>query len=388
MDLIEPAIVWHNSSTDDIQMWFMDGPQIKGRNGVVDENDDFIRVGPPWSIVGTSDMDGNGKFDIVWHNAESNDIQIWFMDGPQIKGRNGVVDENGDFIRIGPPWSIVGASSGNAFLLRMRDRIHQHYLNSGGREGLLGFPISDVRSAGSTATRDYRGGEIRFLDAGNAAGFVTRQASVRFVGFRCVEESEHDQLTDTDEPYFVITVDTGDGRPVSRKFGPFENVETGTVVTDGSLIVDKIAPNPMAVKVSAYEHDRGDPDETATKLQETLVELSRAASSAAAGSAAAAADGPGVGPAGAAATAGGIIAGPIGALAAAGIVASLGLGDDFISQGAALAFVDEIKTKEPHEHLTPDAEFNTTIRLDGEAEGVYDVFFDIRVVGIPDPIAL
>jgi hypothetical protein len=244
-----------------------------------------------------------------------------------------------------------------------------------------------MHAAGGTATREYRGGEIQLLDTG-AVGFVTREASVRFVGFKCVQESSSDQLSSSDEPYFVITVDTGDGRPVTRKFGPFENVNTGTVITDGSLIVDKIAPNPMAVKVSAYENDRGDPDETAKNLQEKLVELSKAAALAEGGSGADAADGPGMGAAGAAGAAGGAIAGPLGALAAAGIVAVLGLGDDFISQDAALAFIDEIKTKEPHEHLTPDAEFNTKITLDGQDEGIYEVFFDIQVVAVRDPIKI
>jgi hypothetical protein len=50
------------------------------------------------------------------------------------------------------------------------------------------------------------------LDSGKAVGYVTRQASVRFLGFRCVEESSSDQLTGTDEPYFVVTVDVGDDR--------------------------------------------------------------------------------------------------------------------------------------------------------------------------------
>ena len=45
---------------------------------------------------------------ILWHNSETNDIQFWFMHGPQIKGRNGVIDEQGDIVRIAAPWSIVG----------------------------------------------------------------------------------------------------------------------------------------------------------------------------------------------------------------------------------------------------------------------------------------
>src|SRR5262249_14627756 len=156
----EYTVVWHNSTTNDIQFWFMDGPKIKGRNGVIDESGNIIRVGTPWKIAGvgglasesailwhtstTNDIQfwfmyepkingRNGVFDesgnvirvgapltlqgaggigsesaVLWHNSTTNDIQFWFMDGPKIKGRNGVIDENGSVIRVGAPWSITG----------------------------------------------------------------------------------------------------------------------------------------------------------------------------------------------------------------------------------------------------------------------------------------
>ena len=100
-------ILWHNSSTNDIQFWFMDGPQIRGRNGVVDETGNIIRIGAPWSIAGLTGCAGETA--ILWHNGSTNDIQFWFMDGPRIRGRNGVVDETGNIIRIGVPWTIAGS---------------------------------------------------------------------------------------------------------------------------------------------------------------------------------------------------------------------------------------------------------------------------------------
>ena len=81
--VIEPAIVLHNSSTDDVQIWFMDGPQIKGRNGVIDESGDPDHVSSPWSIAGVTGSAADSA--IVLHNSSTDDVQIWFMDGPQIK---------------------------------------------------------------------------------------------------------------------------------------------------------------------------------------------------------------------------------------------------------------------------------------------------------------
>ena len=104
----ETAILWHNSQTNDTQFWFMNGPQIRGRNGVVDEQGNVIQVGDPWHIAGVTGLADETA--ILWHNSQTNDTQFWFMNGPQIRGRNGVVDEQGNVIQVGDPWHIAGVT--------------------------------------------------------------------------------------------------------------------------------------------------------------------------------------------------------------------------------------------------------------------------------------
>jgi hypothetical protein len=103
-------ILWHNSSTQETKIWFMDVFTIDSRANVVAGDGGADIVGPPWSIVGVSDFDNNGGADILWYNSSNNQIQIWFMDGPTITGRANVVDENGNAPNVGPPWSIVGVA--------------------------------------------------------------------------------------------------------------------------------------------------------------------------------------------------------------------------------------------------------------------------------------
>jgi hypothetical protein len=255
--------------------------------------------------------------------------------------------------------------------------IHQHYLNAGGPNGRFGFPTSEVQISGTTASRQYRGGEIQLLREKIPA--LPRQVvSVRFLGFKCVRESDSDQLSPHDEPYFVIVVNNGTGAPVVKKFGKFEGIDTDDEIGIVELLIGGVAPNPMSILALAYEQDDGDPDETAKKIQDEVVKLSQAAGSLASG--AEAADGPGVGLAAGAATVGGIAAGPLGALAAAGIVSVLGLGDDFVGQSASLLFArqEDVGTP-PKQGQFQGNDFNHKININGDEEGEYDLFFDVLV---------
>jgi hypothetical protein len=278
--------------------------------------------------------------------------------------------------------SALGANRTSVRELLQTSMIHRHYLSTGGRDGPLGYPTSEVRSSGITAEREYRGGDIQVLDSGATVGFVTREASVRLLGFRCVKEATSDQATPTDEPYFVITVDVGDGRPETRKFGPFQNVETGTLVTVGEIIVSELTPNPLSIRVHAYENDHGNPEETAKAIQEKAVELSKAVAAAAGSTGADVADGPGAGPGAIAAGLGGVLAGPIGALGAALIVEGLDLGDDHIGERAVVEFArpEKIGTPPKQGDVQPGMEFNAKVDIDGGDDGVYEVFFDVVVL--------
>lgn len=366
-------IVWYQAESGETQIWFMEGGRIASRATVVDEAGQPIFIGPPFSIKAVGDLNGDGKGDLVWHHSDTGETQIWFMDGARIASRGTVVDENGQFIPIGPPFSIKGAGDRGRDLTQL---IHVHYLAHGGRFGPFGYPVSDVRVDGQTAARDYRGGTIQVLDNGATKGLVTEQVRFTFLGFRCNGES--DELSASDEPYFVIAVDQFNGDPDVRTF-TFENIDAGDEIGVGALLVKDVSPNPTAIRVIAFEHDEGDPEETAAALQEKLVELSNEVASIAGAAGADAASGPGIGVGAAASSVGGVLGGPIGALIAAGIVSVLGLGDDFIGQDVTMQFnrPESTETPSPLGNFRGNP-FNAKLAISKEDEGSYELFFDVH----------
>jgi hypothetical protein len=260
-------------------------------------------------------------------------------------------------------------------------KIRELYLNSGAHKGLLGFPLSNVQFDTHKAEQRFAGGKIEFLNT-TTKGFAETSVRVRFVGFHCDRESDHDQLSDTDEPYFIIGV-AGSNRSNTIRFGPYQNVETGTDRFEAAMLADPTSANPIVIVppivigVVAIEHDAGTPEEAEEKVRSIIKAIEEKFDQAAA-------------------TFGAVTAGShvlpewardilIGWVPE-GIAAIFGLGDDHIGSVPLVMFDFnpglEKWTTPPRIGLHNQNPYNTEITVDGGSEGSYKLRFQVEIVDI------
>jgi len=108
-------ILWRNSSDQQTQIWTMDGHRITSRGPIMSEDSRVaMTVGPPWEIIGLGDFNRNGSTDILFRNNDDNQTQLWFMDGSRISARHPLLAEDGRTpMTIGPPWKVIGVGDFN-----------------------------------------------------------------------------------------------------------------------------------------------------------------------------------------------------------------------------------------------------------------------------------
>jgi hypothetical protein len=91
-----PDILWRNTSTGLIVVWYMNGGTIIGSADIA------VITGSTWQIVGTGDFNGDGKADILWRNTSTGANEIWEMNGATVIGV-AIIDTVSD-----QNWKIVG----------------------------------------------------------------------------------------------------------------------------------------------------------------------------------------------------------------------------------------------------------------------------------------
>ncbi len=98
------TLVLQSRNDNSIALWYTSG----SNNGTI-SGGDYVNPAPPagWKAVGIGDFNGDGKSDIVFQNQTTNQIAIWFMNGPNY--------QDGVLMPYTPPagWQVVGVGDLN-----------------------------------------------------------------------------------------------------------------------------------------------------------------------------------------------------------------------------------------------------------------------------------
>ena len=73
-------LVWQNDATRQVVVWFLGG--VSGETYLGSASLTSSNV-PDWTVVGIGDLDGNGKMDLAWQHDTTRQAVVWYMGGAQ-----------------------------------------------------------------------------------------------------------------------------------------------------------------------------------------------------------------------------------------------------------------------------------------------------------------
>jgi hypothetical protein len=74
-----PDLLWHNGQTGETQVWYLVGTTRIGVEGFSASLN--VTDGSGWRPFATDDYNRDGKPDLMWHNGLSGESQVWYLDG-------------------------------------------------------------------------------------------------------------------------------------------------------------------------------------------------------------------------------------------------------------------------------------------------------------------
>jgi len=143
---VGPILALQNQQNNGVSEWFMGGTN----NAAIESAPWFATAVSGWQLCAAADMDGDGVLDLIFQNASTGGVSIWYMTGV-----NGLIIGSAPIIYTAAPnWLVVAAADMNGdgvpdLILQntVTNQISVWFLNPGGRS-FSSAPIVATAAAG------------------------------------------------------------------------------------------------------------------------------------------------------------------------------------------------------------------------------------------------
>ena len=103
-------VLLRNKTSGRLHVYLMDGLTRIGNDYIRRNDGSIISLGASWRVAGVSDMDGDGKSDILLRNLDDGKLHIYLMDGLTRKSNDYVRRSDTSIISLTPSWVVVGVN--------------------------------------------------------------------------------------------------------------------------------------------------------------------------------------------------------------------------------------------------------------------------------------
>jgi hypothetical protein len=103
-----PDLLWRDATSNNVAVWYLQGSTLVQANTLVEGLD------PAWKIVDSKDFNNDGIADVLWRKTNTGETAIWYMDNNGvIKPDSGLIGAPGTTAIqvINDGWDLVGAAN-------------------------------------------------------------------------------------------------------------------------------------------------------------------------------------------------------------------------------------------------------------------------------------
>jgi len=79
-------LLWFNATSGVVSPWLLNGSTVAGTQDLSWQCTAASGCSAAWRPVGTGDFNGDGRVDLLWHNAQTGEVSAWLLNGATVTG--------------------------------------------------------------------------------------------------------------------------------------------------------------------------------------------------------------------------------------------------------------------------------------------------------------